>query len=54
MYLFIRMHICIKKNYCILIVGENTTHKVAVEALTELKHARSVGQRPRDAESLTT
>lgn len=28
--------------------------KVAVEALTELKHARSVGQRPRDAESLTS
>lgn len=38
----------------ILIVRENSTHKVAVEALTELKHARSVGQRPRDVESLTS
>lgn len=35
-------------------VFKNFTHKVAVEALTELKHARSVGQRPRDTESLTT
>lgn len=32
----------------------NSTYKVAVEALTELKHARSVGQRARDAQSLAT
>lgn len=38
----------------ILTVEENWTHKVAVEALAELKHARSVGQRARDANSLVT
>lgn len=38
----------------ILTVEENWTHKIAVEALAELKHARSVGQRPRDANSLAT
>lgn len=42
------------KKRTILIVAENCTHKVAVEALTELKHARSVGQRTRDAESVTS
>lgn len=33
---------------------ESSTHKVAVEALTELKHASSVWQRPRDAKNLAT
>lgn len=30
------------------------THKITVEALAELEHARSVGQRPRDVKRLTT
>lgn len=37
-----------------LTVEENLTHKVAVEALTELKHASSVGLRAREAKSLAT
>ena len=41
------------KNMYWIVVLRVFTHEVAVEAVAELKHARSVGQRTRDVEGIT-
>lgn len=40
--------------YNVFVSLKSLTYKVAVEALTKVKHARSVRQRPGDIKRLTT